>query len=130
MLDIIFVRVGIDEDIINVDHDEIIENIHYDAIDEALKRAGAITEAKGHNKVAVGALTGSESGPVLGQVLHADGVEGVLDVNNGKVLRVLEPLYGLINSWEGVSVFLHDGIQFTVVNTKAPLAVSLLDKEN
>jgi len=106
----IFVRVRIDKDIINVDHDEIIKNIYHDAVDEALKRARAITEAKGYNKVVVGALTGLESGPVLGRVLYADSVEGVLDVNNSKVLHVLEPLYSLINSWEGVSVFLHNGI--------------------
>ncbi len=82
----IFVRVRIDKDIINVDHDEIIKNIYHDAVDEALKRARAITEAKGYNKVVV------------------------VDVNNSKVLHVLEPLYSLINSWEGVSVFLHNGI--------------------
>ena len=39
-----------------------------------------------------------------------DGVKGVLDVDDGKIFRVLESLHSLINSWERVMIFLCDGV--------------------
>ena len=110
VFDVIFVRVGIDEDVVNVDYNKVIKDIHHDAVDEALIRAGAVAETEGHNKVMIGAFTGSERGPVLSRVLHTDGVKGVLDVNDGKIFRVLESLHSLVNSWERVTIFLCDGV--------------------
>ena len=65
VFDVIFIRVGIDEDIINVDYNKVIKDIYHDAVNEALIRARAVAETEGHNKVMIGAFTGSECGPVL-----------------------------------------------------------------
>ena len=65
VFDVIFIRVGIDEDIINVDYNKVIKDIYHDAVNEALIRAGAVAETEGHNKVMIGTFTGLESGPVL-----------------------------------------------------------------
>ena len=53
MFDVIFIRVRIDEDVVNVDYNKVVKDVHHDAVDEALIGAGAVAETEWHHEVMV-----------------------------------------------------------------------------
>ena len=53
---------GINEDVVEVDHDAHVQHVGKDAVDKTLERGGGVGEAERHNQPLEGAVAGAEGG--------------------------------------------------------------------
>jgi len=74
---------GINEDVVEIDDDPKIEEVHKDVIHEVLEGCGGTGKALGHDTPLIQSISGSEGGFPLIAFHNPDQVIGMLEVDLG-----------------------------------------------
>ena len=74
---------GVDEDVIEVDHNTHVQHVNIDAIDKVLECGGGISETKRHYQPLEGAIAGTEGGLPFVSISDADQMICILEIELG-----------------------------------------------
>ena len=79
---------GVDEYVIEVDHDAHIQHIYEDTVDKTLECSGSVSETKGHYQPLKGVIAGVEGGlPFISignadQIIHMSEIKFAIDLSS------------------------------------------------
>ena len=130
MLFMLFIRLGVDKNIIKINNHELVEVLHEDRIHEPREGSRSICEAKRHDCILVFAIASNESS--LGNVLFADFdlVISTSQVQLGEYHSTRKLIKEVIYARKRISVLYGLLIQRPVINYQAISLILLLDKDS
>jgi hypothetical protein len=130
MFGVFFLALGIDENIIDKDHDKFIELCHEHGVHEILEVGGGISESERHYQELVKTITSGKSG--FWNVARSN-----LDLVVARMKVDLREDFGTSqlnkkNADSGKWVFVFDGdcIEWSIIHTHSQATIFLFDKES
>jgi hypothetical protein len=127
---VFFLALGIDEDIIDKDHDEFIELSHEHGVHEVHEVGWGICESERHYQELIKTITSGKSG--FGNIarLNLDLVVARTKVDLREDFGTSQLIKKNIDSGKLVFVFDGDCIEWSVIYTHSQATILLLDKES
>jgi hypothetical protein len=130
MFGVFFLALGIDEDIIDKDHDEFIEFRHEHGVHEVHEVGWGICESKRHYQELVKTITSGKSGFRNVARSNLDLVITRTKVNLREDFGTSQLIKKNIDSRKWVFVFDGDCIERSVIYARSQATIFLLDKES
>ena len=118
MLDMLLEIVGVYKDVVEVDNSELIEVRTEDVIDVGLEGSGGSGKTERHDEVFKVTIAGTKGGFVFVSFGDAKTVVGFDDVQSSEILLATEAIEHLGDKRERISIFDHDPIEGTIVDTE------------
>jgi hypothetical protein len=130
MFGVLFFTLGIDEDIIDKDHDKFIELRHEYGVHEVHEVGRFISESEGHDQELVKTIMSGESGFRIVAWSNLDLVVARTKIDLRENFGTSQLIKQNINSRKRVFVFDGDCIEWSVVYSHSQATIFLFDKES